>query len=314
MSQNVYQVYQANPITSNASTDLLYIGSNASGGSGVDAAITYANFAAQFSANVLTTKGDILGYTTTPARVPVGTTNGQVLQVASGASTGLAWSTPTYPSASGSAGNILRSNGTNNIYSTSTFADTYAVSTLLYASGSNAVSGLATVNNASLSTNATGVPTWLALTDGQLVIGSSAGAPLAGTITAGTNISVTNGHNSITIANTAAAGITNVNQNTSSATLAPNNRYATNNGASLVTYTIPVGAAVGDTYVIVGGSSGGFTVAQPASVQCHVGSSATTSGVGGSISSSNQYNCLTITCVASNVFSVYGVQGNLTIV
>lgn len=108
--------------------------------------------------------------------------------------------------------------------------------------------------------------------------------------------------------------ITNVNQTSSSATLAANSRYATNNGASLVTYTIPAGAAVGDTYIVVGGSSGGWTVAQPASVQCHIGTSSTTAGTGGSLSSSNQYDCLTITCVASNTFTVYGVQGNITVV
>ena len=114
---------------------------------------------------------------------------------------------------------------------------------------------------------------------------------------------------------TTAQVITNVNQATSSATLAANNRYATNNGASLVTYTIPAGAAVGDTYIIVGGSSGGFwKVAQPASVQQHLGSSATTSGTGGSLASTNQYDCITITCVASNSFSVYAVQGIITVV
>lgn len=42
--------------------------------------------------------------------------------------------------------------------------------------------------------------------DGQLMIGSSAGGPLAGTITAGTNITVTNANNSITIASTGGGG------------------------------------------------------------------------------------------------------------
>ena len=45
---NIYQVYQANPITSNASTDLIYCGQSPYGISN-DAAITFANFSAQFS-------------------------------------------------------------------------------------------------------------------------------------------------------------------------------------------------------------------------------------------------------------------------
>jgi len=111
-----------------------------------------------------------------------------------------------------------------------------------------------------------------------------------------------------------AAGITNINQNTSSATLAANSRYAINNGASLVTLTLPVSPIIGDTYIIVGGSSGGWTIAQNASQQCHIGSTATTSGVGGSISSGNQYDCITLTCVAANTFSGYSIQGTLTAV
>lgn len=46
MSENIYQVYQANPITTNASTDLMYFGQSPYG-SGDDAAMTYANFSAQ---------------------------------------------------------------------------------------------------------------------------------------------------------------------------------------------------------------------------------------------------------------------------
>lgn len=270
---------------------------------------------AQLLASPLTTKGDLWGWTTTNARLAVGSTDGQVLQVSSAAATGLAYSTPTYPTASGSAGQILRSDGTNNVYTTATFANTYAVSTLLYASSSNAVSGLATANSAVLVTNSTGVPAYSGtMTNGQVIIGSTGATPTAAALSQGTGITITNGAGTITIANSQAAGITNVNQNSSSATLSANSRYATNNGASLVTYTIPAGAAVGDTYIVVGGSSGGWTIAQPASVQCHVGSSATTSGATGTISSSNQYDSCIVTCVASNVFTVYGVQGNLTIV
>lgn len=70
-------------------------------------------------------------------------------------------STSLWPNTVGSAGKILRSDGTTNAYTTATFADTYAVNTLLYAASANAVSGLATVTTAVLTTSS-GVPTWAA--------------------------------------------------------------------------------------------------------------------------------------------------------
>lgn len=162
MSKNIHQVYVTNPITSNAGTDLMYFGQSPYG-AGNDAAMLYSSFSAQFVLNtVLTTKGDLLSFSTVNARLAVGTVDGQILQVHSAAAVGLAYSTPTYPSASGSAGKILRSDATNNVYSTSTFADTYAVSTILYASGSNAVSGLAAAQNGVLVSGNTNIPVMLA--------------------------------------------------------------------------------------------------------------------------------------------------------
>lgn len=49
MSKNIDQVFIANPITTNASTDLMYFGQSPYS-SGNDAAMTYVNFAAQFGA------------------------------------------------------------------------------------------------------------------------------------------------------------------------------------------------------------------------------------------------------------------------
>lgn len=47
MSENIYQIYQGNPITTNVSTDLMYFGQSPYGPTN-DAAMTYANFASQF--------------------------------------------------------------------------------------------------------------------------------------------------------------------------------------------------------------------------------------------------------------------------
>ncbi len=126
-------------------------------------------------------------------------TSGSVLQSA-GSSSDPAFSTASYPSTATGTGTILRANGTNWLPTTSTYPDTNAVSTILYASSANVMSALPTVNRSSLSTNSTGVPTWLALTNGQLVIGSTAGSPAAANITsAGGTVSITNGSNSISL-------------------------------------------------------------------------------------------------------------------
>ncbi|HSY92341.1 MAG TPA: hypothetical protein VK812_13270 [Candidatus Binatus sp.] len=85
----------------------------------------------------------------------------------------------------------------------STHAVSYSTSTHLFgcqtiASGTG-ISG-ATNNGAMYATAATTGTSTGALTDGQVLIGSSAGAPAAATITAGSGVTVTNGHNTITVA------------------------------------------------------------------------------------------------------------------
>lgn len=60
MSKNIEQVFVANPITSNTSTDLMYFGQSPYG-VGNDAAMTYANFSAQFASNSLTASRIYMG-------------------------------------------------------------------------------------------------------------------------------------------------------------------------------------------------------------------------------------------------------------
>lgn len=222
MSKNIDQVFTANPITSNAGTDLMYFGQSPYT-AGDDAAMTYANFSAQFTLSTLAT------------------------------------------------------------------------------------------HNAALSTNATGVVTAIALTDGQLLIGSSAGAPLAGTLTPSTGISITNGHNSITIAANGANPW--VDQTSASVTMVANTGYTSDDGASLVTLTLPTSSNIGDWVEINGKGSGGWTVAQATGQQIHFGNQTTTSGATGSLSSTNQYDCLRLRCLTANtVWTVVSAIGNLTVV
>lgn len=219
-SENIHEVYLENPITSNASTDLMYFGQSPYGVTN-DVAMTYANFSAQFVLSTLAT------------------------------------------------------------------------------------------HNAVLTTNATGVVTPLAVIDGQIIIGSSAGAPLAATLSASTGISISNGHNSITISSSGATPW--VDQTTASITMAANTGYTSDDGASLVTFTLPATSNIGDFVEINGKGSGGWTIAQALGQQIIFGNVMTTSGAGGSLSSSLQYDNVRLRCLTANtLWTVVSAFGNLT--
>lgn len=159
----------------------------------------------QLLVSPLTTKGDLWGWSITNDRLPVGSTNGQILQVNSAASLGLSYSTATYPSVATSAARILRADGTNWVPTTSTFADTYTASSILYANGANNIAGLTTANNGLLVTGNTGVPSLLAGpgTTGNVLISNAAAAPSFSTFTfpttagASGSILISNGTNII---------------------------------------------------------------------------------------------------------------------
>lgn len=179
----------------------------------------------------------------------------------------------------GAAGTILRSNGTNWLASTSTFADTYAVSTILYAGSANAVSGLATANRAVLTTGATGIPVLTALAaDGQLIIGSTAGAPAAATLTSGTGISIAVGSNSITISATGGGFAVATIAGTTQAA-AVNTMYIALN-AGQTTLTLPAVYSVGDTVIMVGSTAntGGWIIQTAAGDTVRVNNSTTSAG------------------------------------
>lgn len=159
--------------------------------------------------------------------------------------------------------------------------------------------------------NATNTPQLT--TNGQIIIGSTGAFPVAATLTAGSNITITNGAGSITIAATNTEGpfteVTGTSQ-----TLAAFNRYSANN-AALVTFTLPAVAAIGDTYEIMGKGAGLFAIAQGSGQTINFSSKTTTSGAGGSLTAVQQFNSIKLTCITANVaFDVNASIGDFTIV
>lgn len=147
-------------------------------------------------------------------------------------------------------------------------------------------------------TGINGTVTWdqLGLSTGSVgsITGNSGGAitPTAGNINllgAG-NVSVTGSGSTLTISippdGLAVNDVTGTTQ-----TLAINNAYIADN-AGLVTFTLPATAAQGSYIQIIGNGAGGWTIAQNANQVIKVASQTTTTGVNGSLSSGNRYDCI----------------------
>jgi hypothetical protein len=310
MSQNIEQIYVANPITSNAATDLMYVGQSPYG-AGNDAAITFANFSAQIATGTINqvayfaATGNaiaglavadngllVTGATGIPSILAGPGATGKMLQ--SNAAAAPSFSTATYPSVAPTTGTLLRANGTNWVATTSTFADTYAINTLLYASSANGVTGLATANSASLVTDGSGVPAWQTLTAGQILVGTTAGAPASTVINSGTGILVANSSGSITI-NATGGGLASVAAASTPITAAINTAYYITD-ASQVTITLPAVAAAGSVVKIVGNGAGGWILAPGSGQTIKV----LTASASTSITTAEQYDCIEVYCTLAN--------------
>jgi hypothetical protein len=171
-------------------------------------------------------------------------------------------------------GAVLQNNsGADPTYSTATYPSTTTINQILYSSSANVVAGLATANNGVLTTGTTGIPVITALaSNGQLIIGSGSGAPLAATLTAGTGISITNAANSITIASTGNPMVWT--DESASFNAAAGNGYFVTNTA---TATLPASPAQGNIIKFIA------TAAHVVTIQANTGQSIR---IGSAISSS----------------------------
>lgn len=208
---------------------------------------------------------------------------------------------------------LSRANSTPQ-WSITTYPLTNAINTIMYASAANALDVITPVNSGVMISDPSGVPQMSAsMTNGQLIIGSTGAPPQAANLTAGSGISITNTAGGITIANTGSSGW--VFQTTSSVTMSVNTGYTSAAGVSLVTFTLPTSALIGDWIEINGRSSGLYTLAQAAGQQIKFGNISSTAGAGGSVSSTNDNDCIRLRCSAiPGVWTVVSSIGNFTIV
>jgi len=84
--------------------------------------------------------------------------------------------------------------------------------------------------------------------------------------------------------------------------------------ATLLTFTLPATATLGDTYKIAGIAIGGWKIAQNASDTIVFGDQDTTVGTGGSLASTQFNDVIEIVAVATNQYVVVNSLGNITVV
>lgn len=148
------------------------------------------------------------------------------------------------------------------------------------------------------------------VSDGQLIIGSTASPQMRiGTLTAGPGVGITNGAGSITITATG-GGLGWVATSSTSVTMAVDTGYIALAG-SLQTFTIPATTPVGTTFRIAGYGAGGWVLQCNTGQTVRMGNQVTSSA--GTIASSSQGDTIEIVCaVADTGFVCMPFGGNLT--
>jgi len=154
-------------------------------------------------------------------------------------------------------------------------------------------------------------------TNGEIPIGSAGADPVLATLTAGANITITNGPGSITIASTGGGGGGGLTWSAISAsqTLAINDGYICISPGGALSLALPTTSAVGSEIAIILDGATSFTVTQAAGQSIQVGNKSSTAGVGGSIASTQQGDSISMVCSVANLrWNAYSSMGNLTVV
>ena len=149
--------------------------------------------------------------------------------------------------------------------------------------------------------------------NGELPIGSIGSDPVLATLTAGAGISITNGPGSITITSTTDTAVWQTI--TASQTLAVSNGYICISPGGALALLLPAVSSIGNVIEVVLDGATSFSITQGAGQSIRIGNTATTAGVGGSITSTQQGDSIRMVCSVANLkWNVLSSMGNPTIV
>ena len=184
-----------------------------------------------------------------------------------------------------------------------------------YYNGSGAFSAPTLTQHAPIIADAANnIKSTAALTNGQLLIGSTGADPSPAALTAGSGITITNGAGSITIAS-AAGGITWNTTSANVANMSVDNGYFCVSPGGALTLGLPSTSVLGDVVRVSLDGATSWQITQAAGQQIRLGSSTTTLGAGGSLTSTAQGDSVELVCrVANTLWVVQSSMGNITVV
>lgn len=170
-----------------------------------------------------------------------------------------------------------------------------------------------TANAPVIGTATNGIATTAALTNGQVLIGSTGAAPVPASLTAGTGIVLTPGAGTLSIATTANT-FTWLTTSASVAVWAVNTGYFAISPGGALTFLLPASSVLGDMIRLSLRGATSWQITQGAGQQIFLGSSSTTAGAGGSLTSTAQGDSIHLVCSAANLWVAQSVVGNITFV
>lgn len=178
--------------------------------------------------------------------------------------------------------------------------------------GAGTFSATTITNHSLLIAGVSNAITSLALTNGQLAIGSTGADPSAANLSAGTGISIANGAGSITIS-AAGGGLSWTVVTGATQVMAVNNGYIANR-AGTVAFTLPTTSAVGDVVAVTGiNTATGWSIAYTTNQQIFFGTASATVTTG-SLASTNIRDTVFLLCVVANLtWNVVDSIGNITV-